>query len=165
MDKVAILPGEDGCWMWTAACTFSGYGCFSVKGVTNQAHRVSYEIFVGVIPEGLHLDHKCHTKENCPVGSYCMHRRCVNPKHLEPCTPKENKIRGHSVFRPAVDAAMAALAARTHCEKGHEINEENTRPLHKGSIRRYCILCRRMAPSCDPAYRRNKTTQRNLLKQ
>ncbi len=68
----------DGCWTWTGARQPEGYGKFELEGRTRVAHRVSYELFIGPIPEGMHLDHLCHEPS------------CVNPDHLEPVPPIEN---------------------------------------------------------------------------
>lgn len=71
---------DTGCWIWTGA-TSVGYGRIRVDGRLDMAHRVSYQLFVGQIPEGLDLDH------------LCMNRRCCNPSHLEPVTRAENMRR------------------------------------------------------------------------
>ncbi|TSD68108.1 HNH endonuclease signature motif containing protein [Aeromicrobium piscarium] len=70
------------CWQWTGNVT-GRYGRLSFKGADTQAHRWSYEHFVGPIPDGLEIDHTC---ENT---------RCVNPGHLEPVTGRENVRRYH----------------------------------------------------------------------
>ena len=72
----------DGCWLWTKSIDYGGYGRIGQRGVNARAHRVSYEHFVGPIPDGLSLDH------------LCRNRRCVNPDHLEPVTGSENTRRG-----------------------------------------------------------------------
>lgn len=107
---------EDGCWLWMGAQAGrpdARYGRFWVGRRTEaghpaaeQAHRVSYELFVGPIPEGLEIDHLCRSS------------LCVNPEHLEPVTRLENQRRG---FAP-----MQEQRKRTHCPKGHEYTEENT---------------------------------------
>src|SRR3982751_6707336 len=77
---------DKGCWPWLAAKDSDGYGSFWAGGKCRGAHRVSYELIVGCIPEGLQLDH------------LCKRRDCVNPWHLEPVTPKENKYRARKQF-------------------------------------------------------------------
>lgn len=69
-----------GCWNWTAS-TRGGYGRFTAHrgGKTHLAHRFAYELVVGPIPEGKLLDHTCHN------------RQCVNPSHLRPVNPKQNR--------------------------------------------------------------------------
>lgn len=55
MTKVAE-DAETGCWLWTAATT-DGYGSFWLAGRQQAAHRVAYEMFVGLIPDGMTIDH------------------------------------------------------------------------------------------------------------
>ena len=63
-----------GCWLWTRASLKTGYGTFSIKGKTFLAHRKAYEFYIGPIPEGMDIDHKCGLKS------------CVNPEHLRLAT-------------------------------------------------------------------------------
>ncbi len=75
---------KDEHWIWTGAKNPGGYGVIGAgaRGQGNKlAHRLSYELFVGPIPEGLHIDHLCVT------------RLCVRPDHLEPVTQAENNRR------------------------------------------------------------------------
>lgn len=65
----------DGCWNWIAGQLATGYGSFDGN---KKAHRVSYEMHKGKIPDGLFVDHMCHN------------RLCVNPKHLRVVTHKQN---------------------------------------------------------------------------
>lgn len=76
---------ENGCWIWQRGMYQGGYGHFR----DNYAHRASYEMHVGPIPDGLVIDHLCRV------------RACVNPSHMEPVTSGENTKRGsHVKLRP-----------------------------------------------------------------
>lgn len=79
------------CWLWLGGCFKSGYGRISYRGQPAYAHRISYLLHRGQIPEGLELDHLCRI------------RHCCNPDHLEPVTHRENLMRSpiHPFFRAA----------------------------------------------------------------
>ena len=78
---MAKVDKTETCWLWTGALAPNGYGVGWNGERTRQAHRLVYELLVGPIPEGKHLDHLC-----------CV-RNCVNPDHLEPVTQAENNRR------------------------------------------------------------------------
>lgn len=121
---VELPPIEErttACWRWVGHLSASGYGRLHWKGKTLPAHRVSYERFVGAIPEGLQLDH------------LCRNRWCVNPHHLEPVTPRENTLRGNTL--------AAKNAQKTHCPQGHPYTEENTYFIRTGG--RACQTCKK----------------------
>jgi hypothetical protein len=111
---------ETPCWIWTGARGGNGtdYGRF---WLTRQrcAHVCAFEVLVGLVPEGLELDHLCRV----PL--------CVNPAHLEPVTHAENMRR--SSARPPVSKP------KTHCKHGHEFTAENSLPRSGGGRR--CRTC------------------------
>jgi hypothetical protein len=84
---------ESGCWEFTGALRRDGYAMLGWHGRKHYVHRISYQLFVGPIPDGLTIDHLCRNKA------------CANPQHLEPVTPMENTRRA---------------TAKTHCIRGHE---------------------------------------------
>jgi hypothetical protein len=147
-------PGQGGCIIWTGS-TSDGYGVLYINDVGRVAHRLLYEILVGPVPDGLELDHTCHTEAlDCP-GGQCIHRRCINPNHMEAVTPAINKLRGRS--------PIAANAFKTHCPHGHEYSEENT--YRKANGQRICRECRRVQSRTSyverPRVRKERTHCRN----
>jgi hypothetical protein len=97
-DRVSPEPNS-GCWLWTGVTSWSGYARLMIRGKWKYVHRLAYEYFVGPIGEGLQVDHLCRV------------RRCVNPKHMEIVTNRDNGLRG---------VGLAAVNSRkTACPRGH----------------------------------------------
>ena len=84
--KVVCGLTPNACWMWTGGVTSAGYGEFRVGRRIIAAHRIMYALWHGQVPEGLVLDHAG------PDGFGCV-QLCVNPRHLEAVTQKENTAR------------------------------------------------------------------------
>lgn len=82
--KERLLKGyeEDqttGCWNWIKYRDRDGYGNIAVKSKPMQAHRASYQVFVGPLEPSLFI---CHT---------CDNPSCINPDHLYQGTHKQNQ--------------------------------------------------------------------------
>lgn len=65
------------CIEWTGKL-WGGYGTFMLFKKQWKAHRASYLVNSGDLPEGLYICHKCNNK------------KCINPLHLYAGTPKDN---------------------------------------------------------------------------
>ena len=116
--KATSLTGyvvqENGCWDWVGSCR-KGYGEVRLNGRKHAAHRLSYALMRGPIPETLTLDHLCRNS------------KCLNPWHLDPVTIATNIARAYG---PA-DKCRAGL---------HLMIPENT---YSARGWRECRECRR----------------------
>lgn len=129
--KVDKTPGQGrngDCWAWIGAKNKRGYGIFNKgktalkKSVVLPAHRMAYEIHMGVSAADLLVCHKCDNPS------------CVNPEHFFLGTHKDN----------AQDMSAKGRSAQqqiTHCPSGHMYNDENTR-FYKSQ--RVCRMCDRL---------------------
>lgn len=127
---------ENGCWNWPgffhplrgAKDRSTGYGAMNYHGANWKAHRISYHLFKGPIPEGRMVRHLCDNP------------RCMNPDHLELGDHQQNMDDMNSKGRNG-------YAKKTHCRKGHEYTPENTLVWNTGrgtGKGRHCRACSRI---------------------
>lgn len=67
-----------GCWLWAGKINNQKYGLISYNGKYRLIHRIVFEHYNGLIPDGLIVRHRCD-------NTYC-----VSPEHLLVGTPKDN---------------------------------------------------------------------------
>lgn len=110
---------SESCWLWKPNKTLTRYGCFYLNNGQMTAHRFSYAVTKGEVPEGLELDHLCSIKA------------CVNPDHLEAVTHTVNVRRAKITSRQKI------------CKRGHEFTEDNTNWTKNpwGTPQRHCRAC------------------------
>lgn len=140
------VAGPNSCLIWAGGTDRDNYGRARINNREHRVHRVVYKLLVGPVTEGVLVDHACHNGDvTCPGGRECLHRRCINPHHLEAVTNRENLYRS-SLVLPVLNAR------KTHCLNGHLFDEANTYLDPRGS--RTCRECRRARSRVSEARRR-----------
>lgn len=131
---------KSGCVKWSGACGERGHGMIRIRGKVVGAHRVSWMIANGDIPDGLFVLHRC---DNPP---------CVKPSHLFLGTQADNMEDMRAKGR---DRTGAAQKAKTHCPAGHPYDELNTYHYRNRRICRQCSYLRTKARQANGARSRS----------
>ena len=133
-----IVKQANGCWISTSTNTSDGYTRWRYKpGAPEQyLHVWAYLAFVGDIPTGMQVDHRCHSEAvaagTCEGGDDCPHRRCCRPEHLELVSASENTMRQRHHNR-----------GKDSCPKGHPLSGDNLVVWKDGKRRcRECLKAR-----------------------
>lgn len=122
--EVSYVPEPNsGCWLWFGSTNRRGYGSIQENGKRLGAHRLSWTIHNGEIPEGYFV---CHT---------CDNPCCVNPGHLFLGTHQDN-------MTDMCKKGRHKNTKKTHCKRGHPLSGDNVRIDDDGH--RGCKACIRV---------------------
>lgn len=115
------------CHEWTAYRAKNGYGVFCWRGHNHRAHRIAFAAFVGPIPEGMSVCHRCDN------------RACVEPSHLFLGSDRDN-------IRDAITKGrfvkVKPNAPQLLCKRGHDLSIHGISSANKRG--RGCRICKQI---------------------
>lgn len=126
------IDRTDTCWVWTGNTSRNGYGSIQEGGrnsKTVSAHRYSYEIHKGRIPNGMVVMHACDNPS------------CVNPEHLSVGTPQENT---QDMIRKGRKRTVAPLGINNGKSK---LNDDLVRYIRNNREKSHASLARELGLS------------------
>ncbi len=130
------------CWLWTGAVIVHGYGNLRIRDDNTAAHRMSWELAYGPVPEGLWVLHRCDVK------------LCVRPDHLFLGTHRDNmndmKAKGRQaagIRHPAAKLTIEAVltircgahdaAARAELAQINGVSVSTVKAIQNGRLWRH----------------------------
>jgi hypothetical protein len=145
--KLPERPG-DGCWIFTGSTDTGGYGRLYTHSVgrtvfLDGAHRISYELHIGPIPDGAHVLHRCDVKP------------CCNPAHLflgdHAANMRDMSKKGRAKAGPVADPAWwtperRAVLAKATGERGRAARRRKQARAGVSTDTKFCPTCRRWQP-------------------
>ena len=147
------------CWNWNGAKVKDGYGIMARqinnKKYTIFVHRLSWVTQNGEIPDGLVVDHTCHTADIDNCKGVCQHRSCINPAHLRVVTFAENLLIKRSNIKGFDNLPYGRPEDTGLCRSGNHKWEEGSYTVFK-SGKRSCNECRKATNARSSAKAANK---------
>ncbi len=135
MNKTVLERFEDkftkgpGCWNWTASFKDGRYGSFRLNGPAIRAHRASYNLYIGPIPNGWVVCHDCNNT------------KCVNPGHLYLGTQQDN------IAQMVREGRQARGEKKKDCKLTTEQVREIKYSLKNGTSNKVLALTYKVDPS------------------
>lgn len=134
---------SDSCWNWTGSKVKDGYGAM-VRQIDNKkftifVHRLSWTLQNGEIPDGMVVDHTCHTSDIDNCKGACKHRSCINPAHLRITTIAENLRIKRRNIKSFSNLGLIHPEDRGSCINGHPYFEGSYVTYKSG--KRACKVC------------------------
>jgi len=131
---------EQGCLLWLGYVDKNtGYSHIGGYGDDNKTvllgHRLIFGLAVRELEPGEHVDHRCQGADRFCTGNVtCIHRRCLEPSHLEAVSQAENNRRAAERSRKTPGARWTNEMRGT-CKKGlHPWIPENIKKTSRGGL-------------------------------
>lgn len=117
---------DTGCHEWQSTIKNTGYGGFYHDGKSQTAHSVSYQLYKGIVPEGMVIRHTCDN------------RKCVNPEHLLIGTQRDNikdmDVRNRRGFISKLSQVQVAEIKELLSQRFSQFEIAKKYGVHQGTI-------------------------------
>lgn len=120
-----VKKQDNGCWLWVGGKSSNGYGVIGAGGKGGKhlsAHRLSYEMHTGTIPDGYVVMHSCDNPA------------CVNPDHLSIGSPKDNTLDA------LVKQRLKTIYGKGVANRGARLTDDDVRYIKNNPHLRGCDL-------------------------
>lgn len=127
LERVSVC-GPDECWLWTGKVAPNEYGqCASRLLQVSGSHCLAFALFIGLIPDGQCVCHRCDVK------------LCCNPRHLflgsHLVNNRDSVNKGRNSRGAAHSQALAERDFRGELVPTHVLSETFVRAYRRGEIK------------------------------